>query len=109
VLPSLAFEGFGLVTLEALACGTPALGTPIGATPEILRPLAMQLVLGGTETSAIGGGVRVMLEWLSYEAAADRLRAQCREYVVTKYRWDLAVDSLEGLFTEVASAGGEHE
>ena len=36
ILPTLELEGFGLVTLEALACGTPVLGTPIGGTKEIL-------------------------------------------------------------------------
>ena len=36
-----------VVTLEALASGTPALGTPVGATPELLKPLAPQLVLAG--------------------------------------------------------------
>ena len=36
VMPSQALEGFGLTTAEALACGTPVVGTPIGATPELL-------------------------------------------------------------------------
>ena len=32
VLPTIALEGFGLVTVEALASGTPVIGTPVGAT-----------------------------------------------------------------------------
>jgi glycosyltransferase involved in cell wall biosynthesis len=105
VLPSLAFEGFGMVTLEALACGTPAIGTPIGATPEILLPLTPQLVLEGVEPSAIRRGIQILLEWLSDAGAAAELRRRCREYVEARYGWEPAVDALEALLTELV--GGE--
>jgi len=36
VLPTLLLEGFGLSTLESLACGTPVIATPVGANPEII-------------------------------------------------------------------------
>ena len=105
VLPSLAFEGFGMVTLEALACGTPAVGTPIGATPEILDRLAPQLLLGGTEPHAIRRGIGAML---SDDDAAGRLRALCRKYVETHYGWDRAVDALEATMGELLTDGGRH-
>ncbi|MGH7395457.1 MAG: glycosyltransferase family 4 protein, partial [Candidatus Methylomirabilales bacterium] len=44
VLPTRMLEGFGLVTVEALACGTPVVGTPVGATPELLGPLGAGLL-----------------------------------------------------------------
>jgi glycosyltransferase involved in cell wall biosynthesis len=109
VLPSIAFEGFGMVTLEALACGTPALGTPIGATPEILKPLAPQLVLSGTEPNSIARGICSMLEWLSDESEARKLRAQCRSYVEAGYGWDPAVDALENVIGELVSGDVGHE
>ena len=108
VLPSLAFEGFGMVTLEALACGTPAVGTPIGATPEILERLAPQLLLAGTEPHAIRRGITAMLEWLSDADAVGRLRALCRSYVETQYGWDRAVDALEATMDELLAKGGRH-
>lgn len=36
--PVLAHEPFGLVTVEAMACGVPVLATRMGAMPEIIRP-----------------------------------------------------------------------
>jgi glycosyltransferase involved in cell wall biosynthesis len=38
VLPTAELEGFGLIILEALACGRPVLATPVGAIPEIVVP-----------------------------------------------------------------------
>ena len=44
VVPSRALEGFGLVTIESLAAGTPCVVTPVGGLGEIIAPLAPQLV-----------------------------------------------------------------
>jgi glycosyltransferase involved in cell wall biosynthesis len=104
VLPTMAFEGFGMVTLEALACGTPALGTPVGATPELLRPLAPQLVLDGAQPLMIRRGILMMLEWLSDEQEAAAIRRRCRDYVVEHYGWDSSVDALERLSLDLVGA-----
>jgi glycosyltransferase involved in cell wall biosynthesis len=57
VTPSLALEGFGLATAEALACGTPAAGTPVGATPELLAPLDRRLVAAAAEPRALAAAI----------------------------------------------------
>lgn len=37
VLPTRELECFGLIALEALACGRPVLATPVGAIPEVIN------------------------------------------------------------------------
>ena len=63
VLPTVAYVGFGLVTAEALASGTPVVGTRVGATPELLEPLDPRLLAHGTDpedlAEATGTGPRL--------------------------------------------------
>jgi glycosyltransferase involved in cell wall biosynthesis/SAM-dependent methyltransferase len=97
VLPTRELEGFGLVTVEALACGTPVLGTPIGATPELLDPLDPTLVFGAATSEAIGEGVLTFLERVERDPGAiERLRQAARAHVERRYDWTQAVGSLEG-------------
>ena len=38
VLPTRSLEGFGLIILEAYACGIPVIAVPVGAIPEVIGP-----------------------------------------------------------------------
>ncbi len=103
VLPTRELEGFGLVTVEALACGTPVMGTAVGATPEILGPLDPSLVFSGNTPEAMAEGLCRFLAMRQRDPAAEgRLRQACRHHAETRYAWDLCVDRLEALVDEVA-------
>lgn len=97
VVPSQSLEGFGLVTLESLACGTPVVGTPVGATPELLAPLDPALVLDGASPDAIGRGILRVLA----RNDAPALRARCRAHT-EGYTWDAAMAALEADLAELA-------
>ncbi|MFQ5830302.1 MAG: glycosyltransferase family 4 protein [Candidatus Methylomirabilia bacterium] len=105
VLPTRELEGFGLVTAEALACGTPVLGTPVGAIPEVLGGLGADLLFDRRDSEAIARGIRDHLR----RAVADpegyeALRRRCRGYAVSRFGWDQVTKQLEQEL--LALAGG---
>jgi len=86
VLPTVAYEGFGMSTVEALAQGTPALGTDAGATPEILTALGDEFVVPHGDADALAAGIARLLPLLGPE-----LRARARALAVERYSWDNAI------------------
>jgi glycogen synthase len=57
VVPTVALEGFGLITAESLAAGTPVLVTPVGGLPEAVEGLSRDLVLPSTGAQALADGI----------------------------------------------------
>lgn len=53
ILPTAGLECFGLIALEALACGRPVLATPIGAIPEVLSNFEKQWLARAADEGAI--------------------------------------------------------
>ncbi len=105
VLPTRDLEGFGLVTVEALACGTPVLGTPVGATPELLAPLDASLIFSDATADAMVQPLARFLDILAGDgAAARRLREASRRHFEAHYDWERSVDGLERVLWELAGA-----
>jgi glycosyltransferase involved in cell wall biosynthesis len=87
IMPTRHLEGFGLVTVEALACGTPVLGTPVGAIPEILTQIDPALVTNGTDGRALAEGLDRLLPLLHQPEECRRLMARGRMLVEERYNW----------------------
>lgn len=61
VIPS-CYESFGLVVLEALACGTPVVATPVGAMECILSKPGLGLVVKDTSARSLAVGIEAFLQ-----------------------------------------------
>jgi glycosyltransferase involved in cell wall biosynthesis len=94
VMPSVDLEGFGLSTVESLACGTPVIGSRRGATPEILEPLDPQLLY---EPSDLAARMRAILK----EPGQLPSARTCREYAVEKYSWSGPLNAFERICLEI--------
>jgi glycosyltransferase involved in cell wall biosynthesis len=85
-------EPFGLVMIEAMACGTPVIARPCGSVPEILAD---------GRTGFLGDSVDDLV------GAVERLdtidRAECRRHVERRFSIGRMVDDYEALYRRAVS------
>jgi glycosyltransferase involved in cell wall biosynthesis len=97
VVPTVALEGFGLVVLEALACGTPALVTPVAGLPEVVADLDPGLIMNGATSVAIAAALA--------DALSGRLplpdEAACIAYA-QRFDWPAIAARVREVYEEVA-------
>lgn len=101
IVPTQTLEGFGLITAESLAAGTPVMVTPVGGLPEAVAPLTPDLVLPGCTADDIAAGLDA---WLAGTLALPTA-AQCLAYARANFDWSVAVPRIMKAYaTAIATA-----
>ncbi len=95
VLPSRA-EAFGLVLAEALACGTPIVGSDDGGIPEIIDRPEIGRLFEGDEPVALARALLDAFELASDPATATACRERARDFSA-----DRCADSYVALYREL--------
>jgi glycosyltransferase involved in cell wall biosynthesis len=94
VVPTVAYEGFGLIIIESLAAGTPVLGTPVDSIPEILSPFCQDCLFESASSQDLAQGITEVLSGVRQLPTAE----QCRDYVATHYAWPTIAQRIRSVY-----------
>lgn len=91
-------ESFGLVLLEAMACGVPCIGTNIGGIPEVIDHGKTGYIC---ELGDIDSGANFALELLQNEELHAAFVKNCTDIVQTKFQSATIISQYEEIYNQL--------
>jgi glycosyltransferase involved in cell wall biosynthesis len=96
VLPSTWNESFGIVLIEAMACGTPVIGSDIGGIPFVIGNAG--ILIPPNDPNILYNELNNIL---INENLAIQIGNNCRKQVEENFRWDLSVQKIINIYIEI--------
>jgi glycosyltransferase involved in cell wall biosynthesis len=96
IIPTAQLECFGIIALEALACGKTTLVTPVGALPEVMRNFQPEWI---ARDSTAEGIADLMCSFLNKSLPPFSYR-DVQDVIKKKYSFECALTAYERLFFE---------
>jgi len=101
VLPTLNIaEGFGMVLIEANACGKPVIGSRVGGIKYVIRDGETGLLVPPGDPEALADAIRRLIE---DPEKAEVMGQNGRKMVEKNYTWERSSRITENVFQEVIS------
>ena len=97
VVPTIALEGFGLITVESLAAGTPCVVTPVDALTEIVTPLSPALVASSATADALA---TILGDALTGQIPLPSAE-ECASYARKHYDWPVIAAQVRRVYEGV--------
>ena len=97
VIPSLQ-DAFPQTALEAIACGTPVIGSAVGGIPDIVRPGVTGYLVPPRDARALGA---VIAELLENPARRAEMSANCRRIAGEEYSLEVQARRYAQLYEKV--------
>lgn len=99
-LPSIAIEGAPQAVMQAMAAGAPAVVTPVGAIPELVRDGESGLFVPVSDVAALASAF-ARLE--ADSALGQRLARSARHVAEARFTITIMLDSMEGILRKAAA------
>jgi len=95
-MPSL-YESFGMVALEAMACGTPVIASRVGGLTYTVRDGETGFLVPERDPKALAA----RLEQLLTDDVLRRRMGERAAKVAAEYSWTVVTDAIEALYEEL--------
>ncbi len=91
-------EGLGVVFLESLACGTPAIGTDVGGIPDIIKHRKTGLLVPQKDPEKLADAI---IELLSDNKLRSRLARYGQEFVRKNFEWNIVAKKFDEAYRKL--------
>ena len=96
VLPSY-YEGMPRIILEAMACGTPVLATPVGCTPEVIKDSETGFMMESNAPEIIAENVRRVLKYPDLQ----KIATNARNLVKSDYTYETVLENYKTILASL--------
>jgi glycosyltransferase involved in cell wall biosynthesis len=93
-------EGFGLVLLEAMACGRPVLTTPIVGIAGDVEPRGVGVLVPPNDRAALAAALRNLQD-------LPAMGRRARQLIEERYTWERVTDDYEELFLSLTGSSSK--